>query len=180
MRGVHARLVHLLRVRPVQPEHSAGQRCLAASSCPCRPARSGMTQFDWRGHRRGARPATQGRGRDDGLSRRDGPDRSAQEPERSPYRGIWPVPLRPPPILPGRTGAVANSSPAQASTAGLSPILPSAPAPILPRRADQPGAPRLRSCRGVYPQVRARPVRQFGPKMSLAAIVSRSRELLSS
>ena len=83
-------------------------------------------------------------------------------------------------ILPGRTGAVANSSPAQASTAGLSPILPSAPAPIFPSRADQPGAPPAPILQGRVSSSQSAAGPAIQPKMSLAAIVSRSRELLSS
>ncbi len=78
----------------------------------------------------------------------------------------------PAPILPGRAGAAANSSPAQASGAGSSPILPrqavqpsAFPAPILPGRAAS-----SHSATGVAIQ----------PKMSLAAIVARGRELISS
>ncbi len=78
----------------------------------------------------------------------------------------------PAPILPRRAGATANSSSAQASPAGPAPILrkpaiqPSAfPAPILPARASSSQSPA-----GLAIQ----------PKMSLAAIVARGRELISS
>ncbi len=78
----------------------------------------------------------------------------------------------PAPILPGRAGAAANSSPAQASTAGPSPISPSRavqpsafPAPILPAHVSS-----SQGTAGLAIQ----------PRMSLAAIVARGRELISS
>jgi hypothetical protein len=84
----------------------------------------------------------------------------------------------PAPILPQRAGGTAPL--AQASLAAPRPIMPSPPAPIVPSRTAQPiamPAPILPAHRN--PSL-GTPPGAVQPKLSLAAIVARSRELFSS